>query len=176
MSGLLDLLEEVKDGLGMRDVRETRGRNIIEEIKTVLVEVKEFDDEKNESKSHGVLKIRFKKAEELEKMISALWNTSLSLENVSEANDNDGDWVFHKPSPLKNKTEYKCQADGCGSVYTNGTAFKRHLRAKNHGDPKDVEIPTVTCRLNHTKGTRFKEKHTMDQIGTHLYNVSLTQI
>ena len=175
MSGLLDLLEEVKDDLGERDVRETRGRNIIEEIETVLAEVKMFDDENNGSKSHGVLNIGIKKTKELEKMISALWNTSLGPESSVKESNPSGDWVFHKPSPLKNKTEYKCPADGCGSVYTNGMAFRRHLRAKNHGDPKEVVIPLVTCRMPHNKGTRAKEKHTMDQIGAHLYNVSLLE-
>ena len=116
-----------------------------------------------------------KKADELEKMINAAWNTSLGQESVKEANE-AGDWIFHKPSPLKNKTEFKCLAAGCGLVFSDGRAFKRHLRTKNHGDPKDVVLPLVTCRLPHSKGTRVKDKHTMDQIGTHLYNVSLFKL
>ena len=165
-------MEEVKDELGERDVREVQNKDVIGEIKTVLAEVKEFDDA-NGSNSHGVLKISLKKTEELEKMLNEAWNTNLGSESLKES---VGDWIFHKPSPMKNKVEYSCSAPGCGSTFTDGRAFRRHLRTKDHGDPKDVVLPMVTCRLPHSKGTRAKDKHTMDQIGSHLYSVSLFEL
>ena len=156
--------------LGERDVRKIEDKDIIKEIQEVLAEVKEYDDSKNGSKCHGVLRIGLKQTELLEKMLSERWNKNLG-EIVKETCETE-DWKFHKASPLKSKSVFECEAPGCNAVYSNGMAYKKHLRSKNHGDPKQVVLPMVTCRLPHSKGTRAKEKHTMDQIGTHLYNVS----
>ena len=126
-----------------------------------------------------------KTVQKLESFLNGEWNSNIvsseSKKTASEHSDskksadvgvakNDDGWNFRKASPLKCKPEFKCEE--CDSTYTNGVSYRRHCKDK-HDKIVKVELPTTECLLPHAKGTRGKNRQTMDFICTHLRDVSI---
>ena len=163
---------------------------LLDRIKQFVNSLQEFS-EANGSNCSFFIKMIGKQYDQLCVLLLKSWNTKLlnapetvEAENVDKSNterkDEEEDdsrskpgYVFKLATPLKQKTTYLCSE--CPASFTNGVVYKRHAKKKHEMDVK-VELPKVKCLLSHQRGSRAKDSHPMNQICTHLKDVSKNKL
>ena len=157
---VLNWLEEAAFGLQRFDIRHLdEGKNLIEELKLFSDFCAAFDDEKNDCKEKGVVRLMSKNIHHLEISLNKDWNSRLN--SKTEASQ----WEFLKASPLKEKQLYTCGI--CQQTYKNSKYFQLHLR-KDHESTEKIEQPRITCKLTDKNGKICGKKIKYDYINTHL--------
>ena len=154
---MLDLIESAKNKLGKSDIQSCCGKNLIAEFEQYIDAAKRFDEEFKASLK-PLLNMMVKTVKKLEASIKLDWNSMLDLK--------DGDYIYYKPTPEKEKLQIKCP--DCVNTFTNAQSYQRHVK-KEHKKDIQVPKPRVTCRLEH----RFSRSASIeiDQIGVHLQRV-----
>ena len=143
------------------------------QIQSFLASALRFSEDKHLKISFLLGKIK-ENGEKLDELLNKPWNLQLRGDNIilvdKKAAVGGGDnYIFYLASPLKEKASFTCE--DCPYTVSNHVVLKRHYKAK-HGKVVKVDAPKVTCRLPHQQGgTRVTDRHTMDQICTHLKQV-----
>ena len=96
--------------------------------------------------------------ERLFNLLEQEWNSTLALK--------DGEWIFFRASPLKEKQKYECPT--CSREYKDARVYQDHLKSA-HQITQAVPKPRVTCRLPHTDNLTHSVQ--WDQITNHLLRV-----
>ena len=182
----MESLKRARDNIGIRDIRnlDSETTPLLERIKQFINSLLEFS-EANGSNCSFFIKMIGKQYDQLCVLLLKSWNTDLlnapdNIEaldkNNTERKDEEKDdsrskpgYVFKLATPLKQKTTYQCSE--CPASFTNGVVYKRHAKKKHELDVK-VDLPKVKCLLTHQRGSRAKDSHPMNQICTHLKDVS----
>ena len=159
---LLDLLENASSLIGKTDVQFDGEVDILKILEDLLndAELEEFG-----GGLKFILKMFRSKVEHFKRLVNTDWNRNCAknktvgdLEAVQKTDpigtpskDKDGasssQVVYRKVTPLKNKTDYVCEEDGCGTTTTNLTVYKRHMRDAHKKKPDSIDDVKVTCML-----------------------------
>ena len=159
--GAVDIRHLDKDGLSLQD-----------QIQSFLSSAVSFSEDKQQLKINFLLGKIKENSKKLDELLSKPWNCELRdagiIEKKIEVGGGD-EHIFKLATPLKEKAS--CSCEDCSYSVSNHVVFKRHVKAK-HGKIIKVDAPKVTCMLPHRQGgTRVTDRHTMDQICSHLKQV-----
>ena len=154
----MDLLEAAKSNLGQLDIRTTNKQNLVNAVNSFFDEARSYDEEFNANKERAVIKVMDKYKARLFNLLDQEWNSTLALK--------DGEWIFFRASPLKEKQKYECP--NCSREYKDARGYQDHLK-NAHQITEAVPRPRVTCRLPHTDS--LTRSVAWDQITNHLLRV-----
>ena len=172
---LIDSFSLAAANLGTVDIRhlDKEGLPLQGQIQSFLASALQFSQDKHLKISFLLGKIK-ENGEKLDELLNKPWNLQLRATDIIPVDKKTavvgGDnYIFYLASPLKEKASFSCE--DCPYSVSNHVVFKRHVKAK-HGKVIKVDAPKVICRLPHKQGgTRVTDRHTMDQICTHLKQV-----
>ena len=177
------------------DVRNLEGEGILAALEGFYNEATLYDTNENNSKAKGLLSMMMKIVKQFTVKLNSQWNVGLPRADAdrvpdpgegssSSASTRRGEGDIDKPTWKSGtqefyrveyeKKEYSC--DDCNKVFSNAQSYKRHSKA-SHNKAVKPEEPKILCRLPHTKkGTRVVDRHTADQLNSHLCAVSFSTI
>ena len=173
---LIDSFSLAAANLGSVDVRHLNkeGLPLLDQIQAFLSSALGFNEDKQLKINFLLGKIK-ENGKKLDELLNKPWNCALAdgdITLVTDQKKTDGGGnkhIFKLATPLKDKASFSCE--DCPYSVSNHVVFKRHVKAK-HGKIIKVEAPKVTCKLPHQQGgTRVTDRHTMDQICSHLKQV-----
>ena len=179
-SGLLEILKDAIKLLGIQDVRNLGGtESLLDQIKSFHTAALEFDLNKNGSRRQFVLRSITRNHRKLGQELEKPWNTNLTSERVDQVREKStevekelmgsgGQFVFRLATPRKEKASFTCS--DCSANFSSWRVYKNHVK-KKHSKAVEGQGPKVTCLLPHGRGTRVTNKHSMDQICSHLQSV-----
>ena len=166
---LLDVLENASSNIGKTNVQFDGEVDILKSLLELL------DDADSEDLGGGfkfVMKMFRGKVEHFKRLVKTDWNQNCGKDKkpgLSEAGSSkktpiksddgarDSRVVYHKVTPLKNKTEYVCTEDGCSKTTTNLTVLRRHMQDAHKKKLGPVDEVTVTCMLPSKKKSKTQE-------------------
>lgn len=172
---LIDSFTLAAANLGTVDIRhlDKEGLPLQDQIQSFLSSALKFSEDKHLKISFLLGKIK-ENGEKLDELLNKPWNLQLRADDIIPVDKktavSGGDkHIFKLATPLKEKASFSCE--DCPYSVSNHVVFKRHVKAK-HGKVVRVDAPRVTCMLPHQQGgTRVTDRHTMDQICSHLRQV-----
>ena len=168
------------ENVGVTDVRHLSKDDppLLEQLASFRLAAQQFNADKG-LKINFVLGKLNENEKKLHELLDKPWNTELRDVSVAVSQDagtskgDAEDYLFKLATPLKQKASFTCTQHNCDFTVSNHVVFKRHLKAK-HGIITKVDAPRVTCMLPHQqRGTRVIDRHTMDQICSHLSQVGI---
>ena len=174
-SGLLEILKDAVQNLGVIDVRYIGGgESVLDQIKSFHTAALQFDLNENGSRRQFVLRSITRFHRQLTQDLAKPWNVSLAsrgekltveTQGSGSASGSNDKIKFRLATPLKEKTSFTCS--DCGTNFSSWRGYKNHVK-KKHNKVVEGQGPKVTCLLPHGRGTRVTDKHSMDQICSHL--------